>query len=67
MGTMPFGCLLEGAIADKIGVPYTFLLNGIALLIAAFIFSSKLKYFEVKSKELIEETIETKNSYIPSN
>lgn len=45
MGTAPIGSLCSGAIAQKIGVPHTFLLSGITMLIAAYIFSTKLKYF----------------------
>lgn len=46
MGTAPIGCLCGGAIADKIGVPYTFLLTGLTMLVAAIIFSTKLKHFK---------------------
>lgn len=68
MGTMPFGSLLEGAIADRIGVPYTFLLNGFALIIAAFIFRTKLKYFDVKTEETVieNEVFSEPNSHIPA-
>lgn len=45
MGTTPIGSLIGGIIAHKIGVPHTFLLAGIIMLIAAFVFSTKLKYF----------------------
>lgn len=51
IGTAPLGSLFEGAIADKIGVPYTFLINGIVMLISALIFGTKLKSFDDKSKE----------------
>lgn len=46
MGTTPIGSLLGGAIAQKIGVPHTFLLAGMVMIIAAFVFSTKLKYFK---------------------
>lgn len=49
MGTAPIGSLLGGAIAEKIGVPYTFLLAGSMMVIAAIIFSTKLKYFKEKA------------------
>lgn len=45
MGTTSIGSLCGGAIADKIGVPHTFLLTGLIMIIAAFIFRTKLKYF----------------------
>lgn len=50
MGTAPIGTLCGGAIADKIGVPHTFLLAGLTMLIASFIFSTKLKDFDTKIK-----------------
>lgn len=43
IGTAPFGCLFEGAVAEKIGVPHTFLLNAIVMLIFVVIYSLKLK------------------------
>lgn len=55
MGTVPFGSLLEGAIADRIGTPYTLFLNGVALIIAAAIFGTKLKYFKVEKKNFEKE------------
>ena len=48
MGTTSLGSLCGGAIADEIGVSHTFLLTGITMIIAAFIFSTKLKYFPLK-------------------
>lgn len=47
MGTVPIGSLCGGAIADKIGVPHTFLLTGFAMIISVFIFITKLKYFKI--------------------
>lgn len=49
IGTTPFGSLFGGIIAHRIGVPHTFLLCGIAILISAFIFRSKLKYFNIEA------------------
>jgi len=51
MGTTPIGSLFGGAIAHKIGVPHTFLLAGLIMIVAAFIFSTKVKYFSAKYKE----------------
>lgn len=45
MGTTSIGSLCGGAIAERIGVPHTFLLTGLTMIIAAFIFRTKLKYF----------------------
>lgn len=50
MGTTPIGSLFGGVIAHKIGVPHTFLLTGLIMIISAFIFSTKLKYFNIKDR-----------------
>lgn len=50
MGTTPIGSLFGGVIANKIGVPHTFLLTGLIMIISAFIFSTKLKYFNIKDR-----------------
>lgn len=42
MGTAPFGSLIAGILADKIGVPNTILLGGIICVLGALIFISKL-------------------------
>lgn len=52
MGTTPIGSLLGGVTAHKIGVPHTFLVAGLIMIIAAFVFSTKLKYFSVSTREL---------------
>jgi len=49
MGTTPIGSLCGGAIAHSIGVPHTFLLAGLIMIIAAMVFKTKLKYFPKKS------------------
>lgn len=59
MGTAPVGSLFGGAIADKIGVPNTFLVTGITMLIAAAFFNTKRKYFfskKTNAKLIPEET-----------
>lgn len=48
MGTAPLGSLCGGAIAEKIGVPHTFLIIGLIMVIGAFIFITKLKYFKTQ-------------------
>jgi len=62
MGTAPFGCLCEGAVANKIGVPFTFLLNGLIIIIAALIFSTKLKCFSAKPESI---ELNDESSYAP--
>ena len=42
MGTMPFGSLLAGILASRIGAPYTLLIGGTCCVGVAFIFMSKL-------------------------
>jgi len=42
MGTAPFGSLLAGALASKVGAPNTLLIGGIACILGALIFMRKL-------------------------
>ena len=42
MGTAPFGSLIAGSLASKIGAPYTVLLSGITCLLTAFWFAKNL-------------------------
>ena len=42
MGMAPFGSLLAGSLATKIGAPHTLLFGGVCCIIGAFIFSLKL-------------------------
>jgi MFS family permease len=61
IGTAPLGSLLEGAIANKIEVPETFLLNGIIMLIAAILFNIKTikSYRENKQTEEMMTELES--------
>jgi len=43
IGTAPLGSLCGGAVADKIGVPDTFILSGFFMIAIALIFGPKLK------------------------
>lgn len=47
-GTVPFGSLFEGFIADKIGVQLTYFFNGAILILLAYLLITKLKYFNEK-------------------
>lgn len=47
MGTAPIGCLFSGAVASKIGTQNTFLIEGLAIIIASFIFRGNLKYLNI--------------------
>jgi MFS family permease len=42
MGTAPFGSLLAGSVADRIGAPYTLLIGGIGCIIGALWFATSL-------------------------
>ncbi len=42
MGMVPFGSLIAGSLAGKIGAPHTILLGGCSCLIGAFFFAQKL-------------------------
>ena len=42
MGTAPFGSLIAGSLASRIGAPTTVLLSGIIVLVGAAIFAKKL-------------------------
>ena len=52
MGSAPLGSLCGGTLADKIGVPHTFLLSGVGMIIATLIFRVNRKYFKAKPKPL---------------
>jgi MFS family permease len=41
MGTAPFGGLLAGALADRIGAPNTLLIGGVCCVIGAYLFTRK--------------------------
>jgi MFS family permease len=42
MGTAPFGSLLAGSVADRIGAPHTLLFGGIGCVLGAFWFATSL-------------------------
>jgi len=42
MGTAPFGSLLAGALASKVGAPNTLLIGGVACILGALVFMRKL-------------------------
>ncbi|MCX5714600.1 MAG: MFS transporter [Candidatus Omnitrophica bacterium] len=42
MGMSPFGCLLAGSLAQRIGAPHTLMFGGICCVIGAFVFSRRL-------------------------
>ena len=42
MGTAPFGSLLAGFLASKVGAPNTLIIGGVACILGALIFARKL-------------------------
>ncbi len=42
MGMIPFGSLLAGSLASKIGAPNTLMIGGICCILGSWIFASKL-------------------------
>jgi len=42
MGTAPFGSLLAGALASKVGAPNTILIGGVACILGAMVFIRRL-------------------------
>jgi MFS family permease len=46
MGTTPFGGLLAGGLADRLGAPNTLLIGGISCILGAWIFARKIPYIK---------------------
>jgi MFS family permease len=53
MGMAPFGALLGGALADKLGAPVTVAIGGIASVMGAIAFWKILPTFRAEARELI--------------
>ncbi len=53
MGMAPLGSLMAGALADRIGAPWTVAAGGIVCAIAAGIFASRLPAIRVEARRLI--------------
>ena len=53
MGMAPLGSLLSGALADRIGAPWTVALGGLGAIIGAFIFARSLPKLRVEARQLI--------------
>jgi len=64
MGTTPFGALLAGGLAHKIGAPYTLMIGGICCMIGGIVFLQKLPVIREKirpvyiKKGIIQEVIQ---------
>jgi len=53
MGMAPFGALLGGAIADRLGAPWTVAIGGAASIVGAVLFGRKLPVFRGEARQLI--------------
>src|SRR5207302_3836055 len=53
MGMAPFGALLGGALADRLGAPLTLAIGAVACLGAALLFGIRLPSLRVEGKQLI--------------
>lgn len=53
MGMAPIGALLAGALAERIGAPATVAAGGVACLIGAAVFATKLPSLRPEARELI--------------
>ena len=53
MGMAPLGALLSGAVADRIGAPWTLGLGGAAAIAGAFVFTRHLPKIRVEARQLI--------------
>ncbi len=42
MGMVPFGSLLSGSLAERIGAPFTVLVGGVACILGGVLFARKL-------------------------
>ena len=53
MGMAPFGALLGGAVADRLGAPITVAIGGVASVAGAFVFGKALPSFRTEARALI--------------
>ncbi|HVB36344.1 MAG TPA: MFS transporter [Candidatus Acidoferrales bacterium] len=53
MGMAPLGSLLSGALAERIGAPWTVALGGLGAIIGAFIFARSLPKLRIEARQLI--------------
>ena len=64
MGTTPFGALLAGGLAHKIGAPYTLMIGGVCCIIGGLVYLRKLPVIREKirpvyiKKGIIQEVIQ---------
>jgi MFS family permease len=54
MGMSPMGALVEGALADRIGAPYTVVIGGSICVAGAIVFNLRLPALRVLARQLID-------------
>jgi len=55
MGMAPFGGLLAGLVADRLGAPLTVTIGGVICLTAAIVFSTQLPGIRIHMRRMIAE------------
>ncbi len=53
MGMAPFGAFFAGAMADRIGAPWTVAIGGVACITGAAVFGMVLPTFRVQAREMV--------------
>ena len=53
MGMAPFGALFAGAVADRIGAPYTVAIGGVACICGGLLFRSNLPKFRDAARKMV--------------
>jgi hypothetical protein len=54
MGMSPIGALVEGALAERIGAPYTVAIGGCICIAGAIVFAIRLPALRVLARQLID-------------
>jgi MFS family permease len=54
MGMSPMGALVEGALAERIGAPYTVIIGGCVCVAGAIVFNIRLPALRVGARQLID-------------
>jgi hypothetical protein len=60
MGMSPFGALVEGWIAERIGAPHTVMIGGAICVAGAIVFNIRLPKLRTQARQLIDaQRVET--------
>lgn len=54
MGMSPIGALLQGALAERIGAPYTLVIGGFICVVGAIVFNIRLPALRIVARQLID-------------